>query len=175
MPTESASSATLCITVLRFEARRPTVRVHSLIVENICRRHSRRMIEAHQPMRGNSAAHRGDRAPSSIQKSYESLQLQQRGNYDDFLPGRHVPAQRVNHDPIDIFVIGWWSLCKQEAPNYFDRPGVSRILPYTANICNASEIRPAIICMMGRSKLQFEAYIEFACRASRLKMRLRNT
>ena len=43
---------------------------------------SRRMIEAHQPMGGSSVSHGGDRAPSPVQKSSESLQPQQRGNYN---------------------------------------------------------------------------------------------
>ena len=65
------------------------------------------MIEAHQPMGGSFVAHGGDRAPSPVQKSSESLQLQQRGNYNDDLPGRYLPARRVNPDPTGLSVIGW--------------------------------------------------------------------
>ena len=57
---------------------------------------SRRMIEAHQPMGGSSVAHGGDRAPSPVQKSSESLQPQQRGNYNDDLPGRYTSPQGVS-------------------------------------------------------------------------------
>ena len=57
---------------------------------------SRRMIEAHQPMGGSSVAHGGDRAPSPIQKSSESLQPQQRGNYNDDLPGRCTSSHGVS-------------------------------------------------------------------------------
>ena len=65
------------------------------------------MIEAHQPMGGSSGAHGGERVPSPVQESSESLQLQQRGNYNDDLPGRYLPARRVNPDRIGLFVIGW--------------------------------------------------------------------
>ena len=58
-------------------------------------------------MGGSSVAHGGDRAPFLVQKSSESLQLQQRGNYNDDLPGRYFPARRVIPDPIGLFVIGW--------------------------------------------------------------------
>ena len=58
-------------------------------------------------MGGSSVAHGGDRESSPVQKFSESLQLQQRGNYDDDLPGRYLPARRVNPDPIGLFVIGW--------------------------------------------------------------------
>ena len=68
--------------------------------------HPRRMIEAHQPMGDSSVAHGGDRASYRVQKSSESLQLQQRGNYSDNLPGRYLPARRVNPDSIGLFVIG---------------------------------------------------------------------
>ena len=65
------------------------------------------MIEAHQPMGGSSVVHRGDRALSPVQKPSESLQLQQRGNYNDDLLDRYLPARRVNPDPIGLFVICW--------------------------------------------------------------------
>ena len=58
-------------------------------------------------MGGSSVARGGDWAPFPVQKSSESLQLQQRGNYNDYLPGRYLPARRVNPDPIGLFVIGW--------------------------------------------------------------------
>ena len=58
-------------------------------------------------MEGSSVTHGGDRAPSPVQKSSEYLQLHQRGNYNDDLPGRYLPARRVNPDPTDLFVIGW--------------------------------------------------------------------
>ena len=58
-------------------------------------------------MGGSSVAHGGDRPPSPVQKSTEYLQLQQRGNYNDDLPGRYLPARRVNPDPIGLFVIDW--------------------------------------------------------------------
>ena len=68
----------------------------------------RGMIEAHQPIGGSSVAHGGDRAPSPVQKSSKSLQLQQRGYYNDYLPGRYLLARRVNPDSIgSLFVIGW--------------------------------------------------------------------
>ena len=89
------------------------------------------MIEAHLPMGGSSVAHGGDRDRSSVQKSSESLQLQQRGNYNHDLPGRYLSAWRVNPDPMGLFVIGWLALT-QYAHNYFDRHELSRILPYTA-------------------------------------------
>ena len=57
---------------------------------------SRRMIKAHQPMGGSSVTHRGDRAPSPVQKSSESLQLQQRGNDNDELPGRYTSPHGVS-------------------------------------------------------------------------------
>ena len=57
---------------------------------------SRRMIEAHQPMGGSSVAHGGHRAPSPVQKSSESLQPQQRGNYNDDLPGRYTSSHGVS-------------------------------------------------------------------------------
>ena len=53
-----------------------------------------------------SVTHGGDRAPSPVPESSESLQLQT-GSYDDDLPGRYLPARRVNPDPIGLFVIGW--------------------------------------------------------------------
>ena len=56
-------------------------------------------------MGGNSVAHGGDRAPSPVQKSSESQQLQQRRNYNDDLPGRYLHARRVNGDPIDVFLM----------------------------------------------------------------------
>ena len=65
------------------------------------------MTEAHQPMEGSAVAHGGDRAPSPLQKSSEYLQLQQRGNYDSDLPGRYLPARRINPDPIGLFVVCW--------------------------------------------------------------------
>ena len=64
-------------------------------------------MEAHQPMGGSFVAHWGDRAQPPVEKSSESLQLQQRGNYNDDLPGRYLPARRVNPDPIGLFVICW--------------------------------------------------------------------
>ena len=54
------------------------------------------MIEAHQPMGGNSVAHGGDRAPFPVQKSFESLQLQQRADYNDDLPGRYASPHGVS-------------------------------------------------------------------------------
>ena len=54
------------------------------------------MIEAHQPMGGSFVAHGGDRAPSPVQKSSESLQPQQRGNYNDDLPGRYTSPHGVS-------------------------------------------------------------------------------
>ena len=54
------------------------------------------MIEAHQPMGGSSVAHGGDWDPCPVQKPSESLQLQQRGNYNDDIPGRYLLARRVN-------------------------------------------------------------------------------
>ena len=50
-----------------------------------------------------------DRVPSPVQKSSKSLQLQQRGNYNDDLPGHtYLPARRVHPDSIGLFlVIGW--------------------------------------------------------------------
>ena len=57
-------------------------------------------------MGGSSVAHGGDKAPSPVQKFSESLQTQQRGNYDDDLSGRYLPARRVSPDPIGLFVIG---------------------------------------------------------------------
>ena len=69
--------------------------------------HPRRMVEAHKPLGGSSVAHGGDRAPSPVQKSSESLQLQQRRNYNNDLPGRCLPARGVNPDPIGLFVICW--------------------------------------------------------------------
>ena len=65
------------------------------------------MIEDQQSMRGTYVAHGGNRAPFQVQKSPESLHLQQRGNYNDDLTGRYRPARRVNPDPIGLFVIGW--------------------------------------------------------------------
>ena len=65
------------------------------------------MTEAHQPMGSSCVTYEGDRAPSLVHKSSESLQLQQRGNYNENLPSRYLPALRINPDPIGLFVIGW--------------------------------------------------------------------
>ena len=46
-------------------------------------------------MGGSSVAHGGDRAPQPVQSPPESLQLQQRGNDNNDLPGRYRPARRV--------------------------------------------------------------------------------
>ena len=51
-------------------------------------------------MGDSSVAHGEVRAPSPGQKSSEYLQLQRRGNYNDDLPGRYLPARRANLDPI---------------------------------------------------------------------------
>ena len=83
-------------------------------------------MEAHQPMEGSSVAHEGGRAPSSAQKSSESLQLQQRGDYNDDLPCRHRPALRVNPDLIGNtrdLLVGFDPI----GSHYFDRLGFSRI------------------------------------------------
>ena len=58
----------------------------------------------------SSVAHGGDRVPSPVQKSSEYLQLQQCGSYNDDLPGRYLPARRVNPDPIGSFVIRWYAV-----------------------------------------------------------------
>ena len=73
-------------------------------------RPSRRMVEAHQPMGGSSVAYGGDKASSPVQKSSESLQPQQRGNYNDDLPGRSTSPHGVSTPTplISLFlVIGW--------------------------------------------------------------------
>ena len=64
--------------------------------------HPRRMIEAHQPMGGSFVAHGECRVSSSVQKSSESIQLKQSGNYNDDLQGRNLPDRRVNPDPISV-------------------------------------------------------------------------
>ena len=64
------------------------------------------MVETHQPMGGSFVQHGGDKTLSLVQKSSESLQrFQQRENYNDDLPGRYLPARRVNPNPVGIFVI----------------------------------------------------------------------
>ena len=54
-------------------------------------------------MGGSSIAYGGGRATSPVKKSSEPLQLQQRGNYNDDLAGRCLPAQHVNRNPITLF------------------------------------------------------------------------
>ena len=59
-------------------------------------------------MGGSFVEYGGDRPQSPVQKSYEYLQLHQRENYNDDLPGRYFAAQRVDLDSIGLLlVIGW--------------------------------------------------------------------
>ena len=68
------------------------------------------MIEAHAPMGVSPVAHGRDKAPSPVQKFSESLQPQQRGNYDDDVPGRYTSPHGVSTPTPSIglfLVIGW--------------------------------------------------------------------
>ena len=60
-------------------------------------------------MGGSSLANGGDRVISPVHKFREYLQLQQRGNANDILPGRHVPARCRNPKDIGLPLIGWGS------------------------------------------------------------------
>ena len=127
-------------------------------------------------MGGSSVAQGGDRAPSLVQKSSESLQPQQRGN-DDIISRVDIPPRKacqlrlhslisrdwlVDVDPIYLTIISTES-------------GFLAFFSHTANICNATAVQWGI-CMIGRTKKRFWAYyIRMACRASTLKMKMRNT
>ena len=57
-------------------------------------------------MGGSSVAHGGDRAPSPVQKSSESLPPQQRGNYNDDLQGRYTSPHGVS-TPTPLAYFSW--------------------------------------------------------------------
>ena len=126
------------------------------------------MVEAQQPMGSSSVSHEGDRTSSPPQKSSESLQLQQRGNYDEDLPDRYTTPHGVcqprphwlirdlliGFDPIrsQLFrptwvfshtsVYGKRLQCERNSISYLhDRPHKKAILsPYQVGVCRASTL-----------------------------------
>ena len=136
-----------------------------------------RMIEAHQPMGSSSVAHGEDGAISPVQKSSESLQPQQRGNYDDDLPGRYTSSPRTACQPRFQWLVSRdWLVDFDPIRSQLFR--LSRVFSHISrirqNMYNASALQ-RVICMIGRTNKRFSAYIGLECRASTLKVRMRNT
>ena len=90
------------------------------------------MIEVHLPMGGSFVVHGGDRAPSPVQKSSESLlQPQQRGNYYDDLPGRYTSPHGVSTPtPLNWLTSGDWLVGVDPIGSQLFRPG--RVFPHTS-------------------------------------------
>ena len=100
-------------------------------VEGSTSPHPRRMIEAHQPMEGSSGAHGGDRAPSPVQKPSQSLQLQQRGNYNDDLPV-DLPPRTACHPRLHWLISRDWLVGFDPTSSQLFRP--SRVFSHTSRI-----------------------------------------
>ena len=60
-------------------------------------------------MEGSPVANEGGGVISPVHKFREYLQLRQRGNANEILPGRHRPARCGNPNDIGLPLIGWGS------------------------------------------------------------------
>ena len=104
------------------------------------------MIEAHQPLGGSFVGQGGDRVPSRVQKPSESLQLQQRGDYNDDLSRVDIPPRTACQPRLHWLICRDWLLGFDPTSSQLFRPcRESRIrlayFSHTAKICNATAVQ----------------------------------